>query len=678
MINHNINDMAEKRLYENERISWNLLNLRSVARRISLMFFMCFVAGVSKAAEPAHPSLLFSTDDIAALKTHVQSGWMKEAFEVMRKQAVGFMDTPTEPYQLEGKTSGRRLNARVSTLALTGLLTENERYCNKAVEILLASARDSDVEDYVELNHHLSVGDGAHAYAMAYDWLWAYMTDAQREIIRNEIREFGAWLYDYSMEGRGYGDINSTQNLSCNHNSVVHGGLGLCALVLGDKPDWCGRARTFVRGYLQYARDETGYNYEGIGYYSYGSWGAIPFGVALKRAGHGDIFEGIASLPLVPNYILRQMVPTGDELVSMNDSGDRLGSSGGFMYLLSRFQDRVGLWAWLKLYGKEGDGYYGSYPDGYLGNAASIPYTLIFADPSLTPLHPAEADIPLHTFFERGSASFRSGWDELDAMATFTCGYDRHRGHNQRDENSFTFFARGERFAIDPGYDPVSTRCHNSILINGAGQEPDEDEYDVQGRTESTKAFGSAWATTGNAVDAYPEVLRVQRARRQFLFVNAEVPYLVIADDVEIGEADTARYTWLLHTDRANEIGIDKQKNTAYIKGARRGALCMVKFIHPRKGLDIRETNLGKETFEGNGSRHKYAEFFRELRAEYSARKGRFIVVIAAADAMDELPDIRWKGGADDLHLGVKSPGGQVDTIRITRKSISFSSNAAE
>jgi len=653
----------------------NLLSLRGFFRQIMLLFMLGFTAGILRAEEPAHPSLLFSADDLETLRTNVQSGWMAEAFAVMQQEADGYMEIPTDRYETEGKASGRRINYRISTLALTGLLSGNDRYCEKAADLLVACARDTTVDDFVDLNHHLSVGDGAHAYAMGYDWLWAYMTEEERALIRDEMRDFGSWLYDYSMEGRGYGDYNSTQNLSCNHNTVMHGGLGLCALALGEHPEWRDRAKMFVRGYLDYARDETGYNFEGIGYYAYGSWGTVPFGVALERAGQGDIFDGVKTLPLIPNYILRQMVPTGDELVAMNDSPGHLGSSGGFMYLLRRFQDRVGLWAWLKLYGKEGDGHYGSHRNGYLGNGASIPYTLLFADPTLKPQHPEEAGIPLYTFFERGSASFRSGWDALDAMATFTCGYDRHRGHNQKDENSFTFFARGERFAIDPGYDPVSTRCHNSVLINGEGQGTDEGEYDVNGKTESTQVFDSAWAVTGNAAEAFPEALQVQPARRQFLFVNAEIPYLVIADDLETAESGTSEYTWLLHTDPRNKIGIDQRKNTAYIKGHRRGAICMVKFLNPQKGLQLSETDLNGVVLEGNGK--PLDRYFKELRAEYAVRTGRFIAIIAAADQFEALPEVRWKGGPADMRIAVKSSGGRIDTLLLTPDSIEFKKGAS-
>lgn len=650
-----------------------MLNSFVYVFRIGLVVVLSGMTSFVRAEEPEHPSLLFNLSDIEELKHHVKSGWMKDAFRVMHQQADEFLNKSTNPYSLNGaKSSGRVLNNLVSTLALTGWISGEERYCKKAVDILVAWASQSDVDYFVELNHHLSVGDGAHAYAMGYDWLWVYMTEEERALIRNEILSFGGWLYDHSMEGRGYGDY-SQQNLSCNHNTVMHGGLGLCALALGDDClTWRDRAERFVRGYLEHARDKTGYNFEGIGYYAYGSWGTVPFGVALERAGHSDIFSGVESLSQVPNYVLRQMVPSGEELVSMNDSPNRLGSSGGFMYLLSRFQSHVGLWAWLKLYGKEGDGYFGSYESGYLGDAASIPYTLLFADPALEPVNPADIDLPLHTFFERGSASLRSGWGDLDAMATFTCGYDLHRGHNQRDENSFTFFARGERFAIDPGYDPVSSRCHNTVLVDGQGQGCDEGEYDVNGKIESVQEFDSAWAISGNATDAFPEVLQLKRARRQFLFVNADIPYLVIADDLERMDAKTTEYTWLLHTDRMNKIGVDKRENTAYIKGSRRGAICMVRFVNPVKGLEISETNLKNEFFEGNGKTYKSAQYYKELRAECSAKIGRFITVIAAADQMDDLPEIRCKGGPTDMRLAVKSSDGRVDTVHITPETIDF------
>jgi hypothetical protein len=645
--------------------------------------FALALACTTGAVEPAHPSLLFDAKDITQLREKVKTGWMKQAFEVMAGRAKGFRDVPTDPYPMYARgtngaaTAGRALNNRVSTLALTGMLTDDPRYCTHAVEMALAAARQTKVADFVKWNGHLAVGDGAHAYAMAYDWLWSYMTEDERSLLRAEIRAFGQWLYDYSAKGRDYG-LHNANRLSCNHNAVVHGGLGLCSIALGEHPEWRERAAKYVRGYLEHARDKTGYNYEGIGYYAYGSWGAIPFGVARQRAGIGDIFEGVDSLPLVPQYVLRQILPWGQEVVPMNDSPSRLGSSGGLMYLLARYQDRAGLWGWLRLYGPEGDGSYGANPGAYLGDAASIPYTLLFADPSLTPLSPAEAKLPLHAFFEGGRGSFRSGWTDLDALATFTSGFDRHRGHNHRDENSFTFFARGERFAIDPGYEPRETRSHNTLLVDDMGQASDKGEYDVYGKTVQTQDFGTAWSITGDAAAAFPKATQVSKARRQFLFVRAATPYLVIADEIETSTDGEAEYAWLLHTDRHNTVRRGKEPNTAIIQGTRRRAVCMVRFISPREGLQIAETDLTGKTFERRGRSHRYARFFKELRAVYRAKGGRFIAILTVADTPKDLPQVRWQGDPDDMAIEVDASPEHTDHIRITPQSIQFSRDERE
>lgn len=427
----------------------------------------------------------------------------------------------------------------------------------------------------------------------------------------------------------------------------------------------------YVNGYLKHSIDNSGYSYEGVSYYGYGSWSAMPFGVAARRAGLPDIFKDARKLPLVPEYYLRQVVPWGSELVSMNDSPDRIGSAGGVMYLISRFQDRVGLWAWLKLHGRDGDGSFGDYPADYRrhrSDGASLPYTLLFADPTLSP---ADAGMPLQKFFKSGRASFRSGWGDLDAMATFTSGFDLHRGHNHRDENSFTFFARGERFAIDPGYNPNQTRAHNTVLINETGQQRDPDQYDTYGKTKSFREFDSAWLITGEAAEAFPTDANVTKARRQFLFVDAEVPYLVIADDLKTRSRDN-QYSWLLHTDPQNTVAIVENKNAAFIKGNRREAICRIDFISPAKGLKISDVDLSNETFDRNGREYRYDRYFKEIRADSKANDGHFITLISAADSVKDLPKFRSKGTAGNMWLEVVTPPNRVDRIHITRGRITI------
>lgn len=647
-------------------------------RRIVLILasLLLLAAGLL-AAEPAHPSLLFSADDIPALRAKVESGWHARAMGAMRERADRFLEVPTDPYptamrRTNGKaTAGRALNNRLSTLALTGMLAGERRYIDKAVEMLAAAAGQWSMADMEKFNGHLGVGDSAHAFAMAYDWLHSYMSDAQRAAVRKDLEALGAWLYRYSESGEYYARYQPTP-LSCNHNVVVHGGLGLAALALGDRPEWRDQAARFVEGYFLHARDDTGYNYEGIGYYAYGSWAAIPFAVALHRAGGRDLVGAVAKNRLVPRYVLHQILPWGEEVVAMNDSPPRLGSSGGLMHLIARYRDRAALWGWLRLYGEEGDGTYGTEPGTYLGNAASIPYVLVFADPHLEPLAPEKAGVPTHRVFAGGRAAFRSGWDDLDALATFTSGFDQHRGHNHRDENSFTWFARGEQFAIDPGYQPWDTRSHNTVLVDGRGQNRDEEEYDAGGKTVRNEDLGGAWSITGDATDAFPEDAQVARALRHLLFVGGERPYLVIVDDIEKRGGAKAEFAWLLHTDRKNEIEVDSSAKAATIRGARRGALCRVQFLWPPEGLAIAETDLGGETFKARGREYPRARFYRELRATVRAPNPRFVAVISSADEPEALREAAWEGSEADRRLVVRGPNGAHATIRLRNGRFEF------
>ncbi|MEO6150119.1 MAG: DUF4962 domain-containing protein, partial [Mucilaginibacter sp.] len=400
----------------------------------------------------AYPSLLFSKDDLPAIRQKVQAGWLASSYAKIKAQADKFLLVKTNPYVQNNAVAGRNMNVHINDLALTGYITNDSRYINKAIDIMCAAAKQWDPAFYDNLNPHLNVADAAHAYAIGYDWLYPYMTPDERTLIKNEIEEFGLWIYNCSLGGSAcYGDYGKA-NLSCNHNAVVHGALGLCALVLGDKPAWKDLAIAHIRGYFTNSLDDDGYNYEGLSYFGYGSLNSIPFSAALLRKGGPDLINESPRNKLVPNYILRQVLPWGSSLVTMNDSDPEIGSAGGLMHLIAKYHDRVGLWTWLRLMGPAGGGGNETYGIGngtYLGNGSSVPYVIIFADKDLQPQSPAAAGLsPAYFFTSKGAnpggrVSFRSGWGDLDALATFTSGPDRHRGHNHRDENSFTFYSLG-------------------------------------------------------------------------------------------------------------------------------------------------------------------------------------------------------------------------------------------
>ncbi len=635
------------------------------------------LTAVLGANEEVHPHLLFSAADLPGIRQKVQSGWLNAAFNQMKSNADTYMAVSTNPYPISGPgngyaTAGRAIGERVNTLALTGMILEDSTYTTQAIDICMSAIAQTDVDDFASYNDHLSVGDALHAYAVAYDWLYNDMNSTQRSALRAEILEFGNWMYNYSIGGGYYGQYSPTP-LSCNHNSVAHSGLGLAALATSSHAEWRDLAVRQIGGYFQYARDATGWNYEGIGYYGYGSLGAVPFSIAYHREGFPDLVAAESKNYLIPEWILRFVQPWGSSVVALNDSPERLAISSGMMHLLRQSQNGVGLWAWLKMFGPDGDGSYGGPVGGYIGDGCTLPYIILFADETLQPVSPADAGLPLGEFFARGGGSFRSSWQDDAALATFTCGFDQHRGHNHRDENSFTLSAFGEYFAVDPGYMPNMTRAHNTILVDGLGQNHEPDEYDAYGQVLDTQDFGGAWYMKGEAVEAYTNSIGLERAVRKFLFAQAPQPYIVVADDIQKTGGASASFDWLLHTAKDNTITMGPGAGEFHIQGPGAGsAVCFVKFLAPATGLAVAESDLSGQTFVRRDGTYYYDRFFKEIHASYSGTNPKFAAILVAAESLADLPTIETTQTLDGLVVEITFSDGMKDQVTITDNDMDF------
>ncbi|MFB6295562.1 MAG: heparinase II/III family protein [Halobacteriales archaeon] len=128
--------------------------------------------------------------------------------------------------------------------------------------------------------------------------------------------------------------------------------------------------------------------------------------------------------------------------------------------------------------------------------------------------------------------------------------------HSHNNQNAFAIASGGHSLAISSGYYPQygfphhaewtrTTRAHNSVLVDGAGQE------------RGIEATGDLGAFTnepeytylrGEAATAYPDP--VERFDRHVLFVDPGL-YLVY-DDLEAPGAGA--YEWLLHSHESPEI----------------------------------------------------------------------------------------------------------------------------
>ena len=605
----------------------------------------------------AHPSLFFDSADIPSLQQKITTGRSLAAFNLMQTRANTYLTLATNPYNFNDAISGRAASVQLFDLALTGILTGNTQYTNKAVSIICAIAEQSDVNTFVGFNDHLAVGDMAHAYAVAYDWLAPYMTTEQKTLVEAEIYSFGQWLYEHSLTD--YYGSTEPRRLAHNHQAVAHGGMGLCALVLGEAAPaiWKERATSKIRSYFDYAVDSTGCAYEGMTYLAYGMQGAVPFAAALKHIGGADIIAEKPITTLIPQYYMWQLLPWGSTGVMLNQSGDTMKPAGGVMYLIARNQDSVGLWGWDRMVGSTGDASYGQ--STWLGAGASLPYVILWEDQQLQPQSPVDSQL-LNKYFERGQVSLRDGWDDDSSFATFTSGFSWPGCWSHGDINSFTFYAKGEKFGTDPGAGLYETPYHSAITVSGQGQDWYQPGSAVTGQIISYQQQGAATYIKGDAKAAYVDMVDAKKAIRQLLYVRGSQPYLVITDDFEINENAVKSFQWRLTTDFTNNLVVDEFVRTSHILGAAAGAKCEIKCLWP-------------QTFSLQSI--SAASSYKQLVISSTGYSGKFVVLMLTAGAGEVLPTVTKTGDSGNMEISLAFADGTTDTISLSLENIEFSRN---
>ncbi|MGH2943971.1 MAG: hypothetical protein ACRDLN_14485, partial [Solirubrobacteraceae bacterium] len=391
--------------------------------------------------------------------------------------------------------------------------------------------------------------------------------------------------------------------------AVTAGGAGLTLLAIRGEPGipadtirsfetYLTRAMERARSYFKRAVDPLGAGHEGMTYAFYGLKNSVPFALAARREGLGDLIAG-TGLPGLARWAAFEQLPgEGLSFVPLNDSHRE--SVVGFMALLFAIApaDGVAQWLWQRTAGPQGNDYFrephppetapatcpveppGALIACYHDNAARH-YTAQYASTILHYRSPAEtpevdpASIgPLSVHYaQRGLVDARTGFagggDEV--VSTFEARRDG-RGHFQYDAGNFTIYGRGGRFAIDPGYACVAcdsfveeayATTHNVVVIDG--HRATQTLYSRYWRRPTIDGFVNAanlslaHANLRYAYSARPgDRLDPPYAGRDHLFARTPGrPVLVaIADQLQRDRSPTARhsYTWQMLSDVRNRV----------------------------------------------------------------------------------------------------------------------------
>lgn len=604
------------------------------------------VKDVLSASSGKHPSILFTEDQLPAFREKIKSGQSKKAFDRLSQNMENYMNISTEPYSFSvGAILGRVLQMQVGDLAFYSMMTGDDQYAKKAIAILTSVAEQGNLQTYQGLNDALAMGDMTHAFALGYDWLYHYMTEEERVLIGNELKELGNWLYTNSFT-QFWGDDADVRRGVSNWNMVTHASLGLAAIALGGQEDWLGRALMRLHAYYTYSKDTTGESWEGLSYMGYGMQNAIPLDATIYHFTGTELIDRYPSMQSVPNYQMWQTVPWGGASLQINQANGN-GNVSTVYYIINRYKDRVGLWGWEKICAFDGDK---QYQPMYAGNGNQCPQIIIYEDQSLTPESPEEAGIGNFQYFQRGHIVAKDGWGDNDSLASFTCGVGNSGSWNHPDTASFIFMANGEEFVIDLGAGSVTTQDHNVPLVDGLGMNANGGPTVFEGQMLACEDFGTAVYAKGDATMPYSNIARLTKFNRQFVYGRGEIPYVFIFDDAEKDENEH-EWTTNFYTAADNVIQLKDGANAARITGANNNSQCFAMFYSDG------ELEVGKL---GDGPREKKA-----VTTKVKAVNPKMGALFIAPQTNGEMPRVVKTGDGSDFRLDLYLAAGRHDVIHV-------------
>jgi len=512
--------------------------VHAISILISVFLFAAKIAnaqtnGTLTTLKKQHPRILATAEDFERLKKEIGNDDMKEQwFEVLQRDALAILDMPPSTYEIpDGKrlwSVSRRVKDRVYALAMAYQLTGDERFPTRAWDELSAAANFKDWNP----SHYLDTAEMTHGFAIGYDWLYDVWTPEQRTTLRNAIKIKGLnTALPLYRKKQGFVIFAN------NWNPVCNSGIGMGALAIADEESalaeeiLTGALKSIPQALAQY--DPDGAWSEGPDYWSFTTSYTVTFIASLESA-LGTDFNlsstlGFSETCLFPIYM------SGPFRRSFNFADSRPGtvSTRALFWLAKRFNRAI-------------------CADFQLQSPGGNAFDLLWFDASEKK---SKKELPLDKHFRYVDvASFRSAWDDQDALfAGFKAGRNPV-AHSHLDLGSFVLDAFGHRWAEDigldnynlPGYFSGSKRWqyyrlraegHNTLVINpgmGADQNPNATAPIIRFKSDPKFAYAIA-----NLSSAYG--MNVQRG---LAMLDREQ---VIVQD-EIVTKTSAKVWWFMHT----------------------------------------------------------------------------------------------------------------------------------
>lgn len=536
-----------------------------------------------------HPRIFFTKESLPKMRERAKGIdrelWL-ETLKDLKFEKRNPPDTNDEELyksglaQKKGSISQYSFAFEIAQTSFAYAIEEDEKYFEAAKKWAL-TACEMPVWGYKtnKPNVDLPPAHLLYALAFAYDVLYEKLTVEERAKIKNKLIKQGRLMYEYFKY-----KPNKKYTYSQNHTWIPMAGLAIAAYALMDEvdevKDWAKLARAvFDRTMLTFGND--GYFYESFHYFGFAfRWMIRYFDAHLSATGENFYVRMKPKFEQMKYFAMHSILPDRENIFDFADVGD--GSLN--RNKISKRENLYGEYDILYRFA-------GIYQDSQAQAVAEFIRTettlgtrepmwaFINHDAELKPAKLSEIPLQIH-FTDNDTAFWRSSWQKDATAFAFRCAppeghqanklfpkikdWRQNTGHAHPDANSFIIFANGKYLTGDTGYSGRKmTDDHNTILVNGRGQENDgrhevfkEIPHERLDQIKIAEIFLTAnfFYAKGEAASGYFADLELKKFDRHFIYVAPD--YFLIWDELQT--EIPAEFSFLLNADR--EIKIESQK----------------------------------------------------------------------------------------------------------------------
>ncbi|MCH5597769.1 heparinase II/III domain-containing protein [Niabella ginsengisoli] len=390
--------------------------------------------------ETGHPRiLLLKGEEKQIEKAIAQNGNLKKVHEAIISASNEFLERPLLKREMEGKRLlgiSRECLKRVFYLSYAYRMTKNEMYAKRAEKEMMAVSEFSDWNP----SHFLDVAEMTMGIAIGYDWLYDFLPEKSKIVIKRAILEKGI---NPSFAEKGNWWINGTNNW----NQVCHAGISYGALALYEDDKSRGEA-ILQRAVTNLPAVMKGYNPdgaypEGYNYWGYGTMFNVLFIDAYEKFKRVDYsLDGLNGFLKTPYYMLH-MEGTSNSSFNYSDAGNGVDIQPAMYWFAKKTKDPSLIWNEAKFIERNSF--------SKLTTERTLPALLIWSKDFSASKTTVPTNLTWYGLGPNPVYLMRTSWTDPNAIYMgLKCG-SPSISHGHMDIGSFVLDAEGERWASDFG-----------------------------------------------------------------------------------------------------------------------------------------------------------------------------------------------------------------------------------